>query len=78
MLRDIIQRARKNAKRIPRRERRAWDDYARAMSELDSARLRLAELRDEVDLTRDTERCALEDAADAVRRLALPLDRHAA
>lgn len=67
--------------RSPRREHRAhhprtaWRDYADAMKRLDAARLRLAELADLVDVTRDEQTQAIADAAEAVRRLALPLDR---
>lgn len=69
------------AARGARRERRAthpltaWRDLAGAMSRANRAQLRFAELAESMRLVLDEHRLASEDAEEAMRRIALPLDR---
>jgi len=78
---DNVGRALKNAKRRARTPNpfvAAWREYSGAKRRLAKAQRRLTKLSEQLDEARDDHRLAIEDAADALRMVALPLDSAAA
>jgi division protein CdvB (Snf7/Vps24/ESCRT-III family) len=56
----------------------AWADFVDAKKRLDASRKRLVQLADKMDAVRAEQSEAVADAADALQRLAVPVDRDAA